>query len=176
MRASRGSRGEVQQAVKWQLVQAKAGVGTYHPGDLLLSSRVFLAQLFHLDLARDTEALGLLGKITTRKTTVSHIILATATQSSGSMILIPWKRGKPNKLEQPAGRWMMWCTALHLRGHSEECVSGRRLLKLTLKKSVKLHVGSSCGKFTVFQLELCSCCAELPNLSLERNFQLRRNI
>lgn len=77
------------------------------------------------------------GRSARRNTTVSHVILATAPQRSGSMFPIPWKsRGgsNPNEPEQPAGRYVMWCTALHPRGHSGECVCGRGLLKLTLKK------------------------------------------
>lgn len=57
----------------------------------LLSSHVSLAQLFHLDLARDTGGLGMPGEDPLGEIPVSHIILATATQHSGRMLPTPGK-------------------------------------------------------------------------------------
>lgn len=60
----------------------------------LLSSHESLAQVFYLDLARDTGGLGMPGEDPLAEIPVSHIILATATQHGGSTLPTPGKEAE----------------------------------------------------------------------------------
>lgn len=122
-----------------------------------LSSHRFLEQLFHPDLASDTGALGMLGEDPLGEIPVSRVILAMATQCSGSMFTIPWKRkkNKPKRQTKWTGSARRELRDVVHSPAPEGMLRRARVWEKTAytdteKISIKLRVVSSHSNFAVF--------------------------